>query len=257
VSSYERWLYLRVNRQKLSGKLQLEIESYLRERTSQGLLSQTTLTYRQVLECFASWMNDNYSNVRSATEVKALHLKAFNRYLEDLNCYKHNTIVKYLSVIRVCIRSFGECSHYDIPKYKRRTGVRLSESEITELIDQTNTDTEPGLRDRALIAVLACKKFRVHEICNLSRSQIATMLWESRNSIIDDRARLHIGEYLMCRKDNFGALFIRYKPGKMLDDDRNDNFRGITRQTVNRILAKYAKMTDLQYIPSANSFRIV
>jgi len=59
-----------------------------------------------------------------------------------------------------------------LPKVVRKQVTFLQYDEILRMIDQIPTDTESGLRDRAIVELLFSSGLRVSELVNLNRDHI-------------------------------------------------------------------------------------
>ena len=84
------------------------------------------------------------------------------------------------------------------------------------MIDQIPTDTESGLRDRAIVELLFSSGLRVSELVNLNRDHINLKRREfmvrgkgqkDRPVFISKSAAEHISAYLEARTDNLPLYF--------------------------------------------------
>ena len=267
------------NRTPTHYALRSDVEIFLGHCVDSNLALCTISTYRQSLERLGHWMQVFYPEAHSVTDLRPAHLQQFRRHLrEDSATYGHEislrTQAKYLAIVRSLLRFYTIEARLEVmsreqiklPKAEDKEATRsIQPDEVAALLDQPDPAKPWGLRDRALIAVLSSTGFRVSELCALDRRELRTDLMgrQARLSItvghgrrtayLDERAQGYLLEYLGSRSDKYPALFIRHKPGKSADQD--DSQHRLTRQMVDRLLAKYARRAALSVLPSANSFR--
>lgn len=137
----------------------------------------------------------------------------------------------------------------DVPKTIRKQVSFLHPDEIQRLVDAIPTDTETGLRDRALIELLFSGGLRVSEIVSLNRDSINLERREfmvrgkgskDRPIFISKSAAEHIKNYLCVRHDSLPALFLNNSRHQQAVDTSGD-FRRLTVRSVQRIIDKYAR----------------
>ena len=68
------------------------------------------------------------------------------------------------------IASSGD--HVDTPKLPKRLPTVLSESEVEELLEQPDVDTESGARDKAMLETMYACGLRVSELCALKLKDV-------------------------------------------------------------------------------------
>jgi len=173
----------------------------------------------------------------------------------------------------IALRSFLKfCSKRDIktltadkvelPKVTRKQVSFLRDDELRNLFEQIPTNTNIGLRDRAIIALLYSSGLRVSELTNLDRQHVNLKRREfmvrgkgqkDRLVFIDDAAAVLIQAYLDSRTDSLVPLFIRY--GGHESVDHTGDFKRLTPRSVQRIVAHYARLAGITKHVSPHTLR--
>ena len=152
----------------------LEVES--------GRSAKTVRNYRLYLERFMEFSGD--------IPVEDITAELMRKYRLWLNRYQNHTSGAELSLMTqnyhlVALRGFlTYLSRRDVstlaadkvllPKTARKQVTFLHHDEVMRLIEQIPTDTEQGLRDRAIVELLFSSGLRVSELVNLNREQTRT-----------------------------------------------------------------------------------
>lgn len=173
----------------------------------------------------------------------------------------------------IALRSFLKfCAKRDIPalnadkielgKTNRKQVTYLSFEELQSLLNAVKTDTETGLRDRAIIELLFSSGLRVSELVNLNQDHINLKRKEftvrgkgqkDRPVFISDEAAGWVAKYLDRRNDSSPALFIRYGGHKATDT--SGNFLRLSARSVQRMVARYAKLAGITKKVSPHTLR--
>ena len=141
----------------------------------------------------------------------------------------------------------------DLPKVARPQVTFLHYDEVERLLDAIPTDTENGLRDRAIIELLFSGGLRVSELTSLNRDSINLDRREfivrgkgnkDRPVFISKAAADRIREYLDARTDDLPALFLNNSKNQSIPNTSGD-FRRITPRSIQRMVQKYAKLAGI------------
>ncbi len=173
----------------------------------------------------------------------------------------------------IALRSFLKfCAKRDVPcmaaekielaRTVRKQVTFLDADELERLFAGPKTETIQGLRDRAILELLFSSGLRVSELVNLDRSHINLKRKEfmvrgkgqkDRPIFISDSAAHWVQQYLDKRTDNIDPLFINYS-GKSSVNQTGD-FKRLTVRSVQRLVAKYAKMAGITKHVSPHTLR--
>jgi len=142
-----------------------------------GLLENTTDSYCYDLTAYLNYIGDN--GIASMDNVDKNLIQSFFRYIFELEL-SDNTCNRYFAAIRGFHKYLVDekiitkdiTALIDIPKSKRKIPEALSLDEINLLINQINTNTLTGIRDRTIIEVLYSCGLRVSELTNLTTRDI-------------------------------------------------------------------------------------
>lgn len=224
-----------------------------------GRSAKTAENYRLYIERFIEFTGD--------IEVEKITSEVVRKYRLWLNRYKNDMGVGLSTITQgyhlIALRGF---LHYlslrDIPslapnkiilpKITRKQVTFLYDDEVTRLLDEIKTDTEQGLRDRAIIELLFSSGLRVSELVSLDRDQVNTKRREfmvrgkgqkDRPIFVSRSAAAHIEAYLKKRTDNLPPLFLNYS--RNASASTSGNYRRLTPRSVQRILSKYARLAGI------------
>lgn len=173
----------------------------------------------------------------------------------------------------IALRSFLKfCSKRDIPalppekielaKTVRKQVTFLSGDEVQRLLDQPDTETLTGLRDRAILELLFSSGLRVSELVGLDRDHINLKRREfmvrgkgqkDRPIFISTIAADWIQHYLDKRTDTVKPLFIRYSGTRQVD--LSGNFHRLTARSIQRLVAHYALLAGITKHVSPHTLR--
>jgi site-specific recombinase XerD len=173
----------------------------------------------------------------------------------------------------IALRSFLKyCAKRDIPslspdkielaRTKRPQVTFLNEEELSRLFSQPNTNSEGGLRDRAILELLFSSGLRVSELVGLNIDSINLNRREfmvrgkgqkDRPIFISQNAADWLIKYLEGRKDGSKALFIRYGGNKKVD--LSGNYLRLTVRSVQRLVSRYARLAGITKHVSVHTLR--
>lgn len=151
----------------------------------------------------------------------------------------------------------------ELPRTHRKQVTFLHVDEIERLRDAVPaSDKLSDLRDRAIIELLFSSGLRVSELINLDRGHINTKRREfmvrgkgqkDRPVFISQEAAEHIESYLTRREDNLPPLFLNYSRNNIAST--SGEFRRLTPRSVERLIAKYAKLAGITKHVSPHTMR--
>jgi site-specific recombinase XerD len=173
----------------------------------------------------------------------------------------------------IALRSFLKyCTKREIPalaadkielaRTKRKQVTFLTPDEIEMLFAQPDINTQPGLRDRAILELLFSSGLRVSEMVSLNRDHINLKRREfmvrgkgekDRPIFISAEAADWIQRYIDKREDNTQPLFVRYSGSKKVD--LSGNFHRLTVRSVQRLVARYALLAGITKHVSPHTLR--
>ena len=182
--------------------------------------------------------DDNQNHERLSALTQSYHLIALRGFL------------KYLA--KRGIKSLDP-SLVDLPRAAKKQVTFLHFDEVSRLLSEIPTDTETGLRDRAILELLFSGGLRVSELCNLNRDSINLARREfmvrgkgkkDRPIFIDQTTAEHIEEYLNARTDTLPALFLNNSSNQNIPDTSGD-FRRLSPRSIERIIGKYTRLAGI------------
>lgn len=195
------------------------------------------------------WLNrlkDVNGNPLSMT-TQNYHLIALRSFLKF--CSKRN--ITTLSADKV-----------ELAKTKRKQVTFLSTDELEALFAQPDVNTKIGLRDRTILELLFSGGLRVSELVSLDTAHVSTKRREftirgkgqkDRPIFMSEAAVVWVERYLKKRTDSSPALFIRYGGSK--EQDTSGDFLRLTSRSVQRMIARYAKLAGITKKVSPHTLR--
>ena len=242
-----------------------------------GRSKKTVENYRLYLERFVEIALDvsGKNEIRPQDITKELLRKyriKLNRYGSDSGSEDLKTItqayhlialrgfLKYLA--RRDIKSLDP-SLVDLPHVIRKQVTFLHYDEVEDMLEQIDTSTESGLRDRAIIELLYSGGLRVSELVGLNRDSINLERREfmvrgkgskDRPIFISQSAADRVQDYLDARTDSLPALFLN-NSRNLQTADTSGNYRRMTTRSVERIVEKYARLAGITKHVSPHTLR--
>ncbi len=234
-----------------------------------GRSAKTAENYKLYMERFAEFTND--------TTVDKITSEMIRKYRLWLNRYKNDNDDELATITQgynlIALRGFlTYLSKRDItslspekielPKISRKQVTFLHYDEVARLLDTISTDSEDGLRDRAIIELLFSSGLRVSELVNLNRDHVNTKRREfmvrgkgqkDRPVFIGEATAARVEDYLAARLDNLPPLFLSYSRNNSATT--TGDYRRLTARSVQRIINKYAKLAGITKHVSPHTMR--
>lgn len=234
-----------------------------------GRSARTAENYTLYLERFVEFTND--------ITVDKITSDIIRKYRLWLNRYKNEGGDELATITQsyhlIALRGFlGYLSKRDIaslspdkielPKTARKQVTFLDYDEVERLLDQIDTSTEVGLRDRAIIELLFSSGLRVSELVNLNRDHINTKRREfmvrgkgqkDRPIFISEAAANQVDDYLAKRTDTLPPLFLSYSRNNVTSN--TGDYRRLTARSIQRIINRYARLAGITKHVSPHTMR--
>lgn len=173
-------------------------------------------------------------------------LRAFLRYLtreEEMDVYSPDRVQRF--------------------KEEQRKVKVLFAEELERLLTAPNTSTKEGKRDAAMLHLFFSTGLRLAELRGLNRKDLNYDTREisvrgKRGKIrvvfISDRAAAALREYVDCRLDHLGPLFIRNHNKASTAIPPGEEFR-LSRISIYNAVKKYARLAGIVSDPSPHTLR--
>lgn len=234
-----------------------------------GRSAKTAENYKLYLERFVEFTND--------TTVDKITSEMIRKYRLWLNRYKNYNADELATITQgyhlIALRGFlTYLSKRDIPslspekielpKIARKQVTFLHYDEVARLLETISTDSEDGLRDRAIIELLFSSGLRVSELVNLNRDHVNTKRREfmvrgkgqkDRPVFIGEATAARVEDYLAARLDNLPPLFLSYSRNNTAST--SGDYRRLSARSVQRIINKYAKLAGITKHVSPHTMR--
>lgn len=242
-----------------------------------GLRPNSVKNYGRFLQKFFLWMEQNKLASLLPEDLSPDHIRKYRVWLSRLpNTTRktapgltYSTQTRYLIALRSFLAFFHEkdiqilpTEKVKLPKERQERLVKfLDIDQLEKLFASADTNTPPGLRDRAILETLFSTGLRVAELVALGRKHLAgaknkedfeiSILGKGgypRTIYFSPRALVWIKKYLATRKDEDPALFIRYK------GPRSDSLR-LTTYGVELIVQKHARRSGIPLLATPHTLR--
>lgn len=174
-------------------------------------------------------------------------------------------LIALRSFLRFCAKkgySAMPADKIELARVSRPQVTFLNPEELERLAAQPDVGSLNGARDRAIIELLFSSGLRVSELVGLDKQHINLGRREfmvrgkgqkDRPIFISSGAADWIKKYLAMRQDNSSPLFIRYSGTKQ--SDNSGNFKRLTARSVQRIIARYARLAGITKHVSPHTLR--
>lgn len=248
-----------VSHETSSGILQSFLDALWLES---GLSDNTIAAYRQDLVAFAAWLQ-TFDITLSIAERE--HIQ---RYLQQRmrDGKKVRSDARLLSSLRrfyryLCregIRDSDPTAMLESPRIGKSLPGSLSEEDVDNLLNQPDTNTALGMRDRTMLEVLYATGLRVSELVALTAEQLNMRQGLIRCIGKGNKERLvPLGETAL---DWLQQYLLESRPQLLqgqLTEDLFPTRRGqaMTRQAFWYIIKRYAKLADIEKPLSPHTLR--
>lgn len=242
-----------------------------------GRSKKTVENYKLYLERFYDLAQEilNQDGLRPEEITKELLRKyriRLNRYGSEIGGedFKAITQAYHLIALRGFLKYLArreikslDPSLVDLPKIIRKQVTFLHYDEVEDMLEQIDTSTESGLRDRAIIELLYSGGLRVSELVGLNRDSINLERREfmvrgkgskDRPIFISEACADRVSDYLDARTDSLPALFLNNSRNTQAVDT-SGNFRRMTARSIERIVEKYARLAGITKHVSPHTLR--
>ncbi|HWU67306.1 MAG TPA: site-specific tyrosine recombinase XerD [Stenotrophobium sp.] len=229
-----------------------------------GLSANTLDSYRSDLELFARWLLPRGVALVQVQEADILDYFAARAAGEAV--YTARSQARLLSALRQFFRYMvldgqrkdDPSARLDTPKLPRRLPDTLSEREVESLLDAPPTDTELGLRDRAMLELMYASGLRVSELVMLELPRINVQQGVVQVVGKGGRERLvPMGEWAMARLSDY---LLKARPLLAAGRETDSLFltaRGsaMTRHNFWHLIKRYARQAGIRTALSPHTVR--
>ncbi len=203
----------------------------------------------ELIQKWRLWLNRLGTNVADELDktTQNYHLIALRSFLKF--CARRN--IPALSADKI-----------ELARTRRKQVTFLNTDELARLFAQPKIQELGGLRDRAILELLFSSGLRVSELANLNRDHVNMQRREfmvrgkgqkDRPIFISQTAADWVQGYLNRREDSLPPLFISY--GGRSTSDNSGNYKRLTTRSIQRIVARYAKLAGITKHVSPHSLR--
>lgn len=204
----------------------------------------------EIIRQYRLWLNryENINGDKLTTITQSYHLIALRGFLQYLAKRDIESLMP---------------SKIELPKVSKKQVTFLHYDEVERLIAAIPTDSESGLRDRAIVELLFSSGLRVSELVGLNRDHVNATRREftvrgkgqkDRPVFISETAAEHLKSYLDERQDLLVPLFISYS-NKQKAPSTSGDYRRLTARSIQRIVAMYAKLAGITKHVSPHTMR--
>jgi site-specific recombinase XerD len=241
-----------------------------------GLSDNTQKNYSRYLKKFTDWLKATKKEgmlPHDLTPEEVWNYRLFLARYKDKNQDKPLSKLTqnyYLIALRSLLSFFTDkdiislpADKIQLPKdaKKEKTVKFLTLDQIEKLLLAPNTETNDGLRDRAILESLFSTGLRIAELVALNKEQFKALSDKKdlelgiigkgkhpRTVYFSERALDWVKKYLKTRDDDYKALFIHYR-------SRNGSEGRLTPRSIERIVKKYATLGNIPFFTTPHTLR--
>lgn len=241
-----------------------------------GLSDNTQKNYSRYLKKFTDWLKATKKEnmlPHDLTPEEIWNYRLFLARFKDPN--KDKPLSKltqnyYLIALRSLLSFFTDkdiislpADKIQLPKdaKKEKTVKFLTLDQIEKLLLAPNTETDDGLRDRAILESFFSTGLRIAELVALNKEQFKALSDKKdlelgiigkgkhpRTVYFSERALNWVKKYLKTRDDDDKALFIHYRA-------RTASEGRLTPRSIERIVKKYATLGNIPFFTTPHTLR--
>lgn len=241
-----------------------------------GLSDNTQKNYSRYLKKFTDWLRAAKKEdmlPHDLTPEEIWNYRLFLARFKDPNRDKPLSKLTqnyYLIALRSLLSFFTDkdiislpADKIQLPKdaKKEKTVKFLTLDQIEKLLLAPNTETNDGLRDRAILESLFSTGLRIAELVALNKEQFKALIDKKdlelgiigkgkhpRTVYFSERALDWVKKYLKTRDDDDKALFIHYR-------SRNGSEGRLTPRSIERTVKKYATLANIPFFTTPHTLR--
>ena len=235
----------------------LEFLEYMEIEQNRAL--KTIENYHHYLDRLVEFADDIKINKIDEEIVRKWRLW-LNRLVDERGQPISKTTQNYHLIALRSFLKFGHKRDWDVlapdkielARVSRKQVTFLSPTELSRLFAQPDTQSEAGLRDRAILELLFSSGLRVSELVNLDKDHINLRRREfmvrgkgqkDRPVFISPESAKWITDYIGARTDNIKPLFIRYSGNQNLLND--GSYMRLTARSVQRMIRNYSRLAGI------------
>ena len=234
-----------------------------------GRMPKTAENYEFYLNRFVEFAGDIFPEQITAEIVRKYRLWLNRHKNERGDDLAMITQAYHLIALRGFLKYFAKRDilslspdKIELPKIHRKQVTFLHYDEVLRLLEQVDTQSESGLRDRAILELLFSSGLRVSELVNLNRDHVNTKRREfmvrgkgqkDRPIFISQAAADWVEQYLAERQDTLAPLFISYS--KNMETNTSGDYRRLTARSIQRMVSKYARLAGITKHVSPHTMR--
>ncbi len=241
-----------------------------------GLSDNTQKNYGRYLKKFTDWLKATKKENMLPHDLTPEEVWNYRLFLARFKDSTHDKPLSkltqnyYLIALRSLLSFFTDkdiislpADKIQLPKdaKKEKTVKFLTLDQIEKLLLAPNTETNDGLRDRAILESLFSTGLRIAELVALNKEQFKALSDKKdlelgiigkgkhpRTVYFSERALNWVKKYLKTRDDDDKALFIHYR-AKTSSEGR------LTARSIERIVKKYATLGNIPFFTTPHTLR--